>query len=165
QLFLKVAEQWEDFRIPAKIGSSKKRVSLSSTRWDNATVGWFVPSFNGVLDPDGKWFRPLETTQGRCPHGLYAHAPSSYTYSLGGKWQRLETRMGIQRGRREGSVIFVIKGDGKELFRSALVRLADGEVTVDLDVSGVQTLELVTETGNDGGNGDWGLWIAPSLVR
>ena len=62
-------------------------------------------------------------------------------------------------------MIFVIKGDGKELFRSALVRLADGEVPIDLEVSGVQTLELVTDTGSDGGGGDWGLWIAPSLVR
>jgi len=66
---------------------------------------------------------------------------------------------------RAGSVVFVVKGDGKELFRSPLIRLADGEVPVDVDLSGIQTLELVTEPGADGKSGDWGIWIAPILVR
>jgi hypothetical protein len=86
-------------------------------------------------------------------------------FSLGGKWKQLNARIGIQRGRRAGSVTFVVMGDGEELYHSSLIRLEDGEVRVGVDVSGVQTLELITEPGADGKDEDWGLWVAPALVR
>ncbi len=165
QLFLRISEQWKGFRIPAEIDRGETKIFLSSTRWDDAAVGWYVPSFNGVLEPDGKWFRPLESLQGKHQQGLYAHAPSHYTYTLGGKWARLKVRVAIQRGGNAGSVIFVIKGDGKELYRSSLIRFPDGEFPVDIDVSGIQTVELITEPGGDGTSGDWGIWISPTLLR
>ncbi|MDF7825640.1 NPCBM/NEW2 domain-containing protein [Pontiellaceae bacterium B12227] len=163
--FLQIAEQWENFSIPSQVDDGVKKMSLSSSRWEDASVGWHIPSFNGILDPDGKWFQPLETIRGKSRQGLYAHAPSNYTYCLGGKWKTLETKIGIQKGRKTGSVIFVVRGDGKELYRSPLTKLADGEVPVKVDLSGVQTLELVTEPGPDGKDADWGLWLAPTLIR
>jgi hypothetical protein len=165
RLFLSVAEQWQEFQIPAKLPANEKMTSLSSSRWDSANVGWYIPSFNGVMDTDGQWFRPLQSEKGNCPQGLYAHAPSSYVYTLAGKWKTFKSRIGIHRGRHVGSVVFVVKGDGKELFRSSLITLKDGEVPVEVDVSGAKKLELATEPGPDGTESDWGLWIAPSLLR
>ena len=53
---------------------------------------------------------------------------------------------------------------GKELFRSPPVR--DRKLrTLDVDVSGVRALELIVEDGGDGTHSDWGVWIAPRLVR
>ncbi|VGO11707.1 hypothetical protein PDESU_00253 [Pontiella desulfatans] len=164
RLFLGLTEQWEGFCAPVEVAAAEQAIGLSSCRWSAASVGWHVPSFNGVLDPDGKWFQPLASAKGKCPQGLYAHAPSSYAYALGGKWKSFESRMALHRG-HQGSVVFVVKGDGRELFRSSLLRLADGEADVRVNVSGIQTLELVTEPGPDGKDGDWGIWIAPSLLR
>lgn len=162
--FLSVAEQWKDFKVPSEIYSRTTKQSLSSTRWDTASVGWYIPSFNGVIDPKGKWFRQLRTQNGICPEGLYAHAPSNYTYDLGRRWKKLETRIGIHKG-KEGSVVFIIKGDGKELFRSPVITPADGEVPVEINIARVKTLELITDAGNNGTSSDWGIWIAPVLRR
>jgi len=63
-----------------------------------------------------------------------------------------------------GSVVFVVKGDGKELFRSDLIK--DNQVqNLDIDITGISKLELLTENGNDGANGDWGVWLEPTLQR
>ena len=36
---------------------------------------------------------------------------------------------------------------------------------LDVDVSGVRALELIVTDGGDGTHSDWGVWIAPRLVR
>jgi hypothetical protein len=64
---------------------------------------------------------------------------------------------GLARG-NAGSVVFVVRGDGEELFRSDTVK-DFGEHPVELDVSGVQSLELVAEDGGDGKNSDHACWF------
>ena len=58
----------------------------------------------------------------------------------------------------------MVRGDGKELFRSPVIKDHQSR-QVDVDVSGVGVLELVTEDGNDGANADWGVWLEPRLER
>ena len=61
-------------------------------------------------------------------------------------------------------MIFVLRGNGRELFRSE--RVIDHRLhSMDLDVSGINRLELMVEDAGDGGNSDWGVWIAPTLKR
>jgi len=141
-----------------------KELSLSSTRWESASVGWYIPSFNGVLDPEGEWLKPLVVSKKECSEGLYAHAPSLYKYSLDGLWKNLSVRHGLQDGHR-GSVVFAILLDGKEVYRSALTTLADGDISVDLDIADARMIEFVTEQGDDGGSSDWGIWLEPTLSR
>lgn len=58
----------------------------------------------------------------------------------------------------------MIKGDGKDLFRSpVIVDLKVHERTVDL--TGVRMLELFTEIGTDGGTNDWSVWLDPQRHR
>jgi len=95
--------------------------------------------------------------------GFYAHAPSSYVFNLGNHWKTFKSSYGLQDG-HEGSVVFVVRGDDKELFRSTLIsdrRLRQLEV----DVTGVQRLELIVEDGGNGIGHDWGVWIEPVLER
>ena len=62
---------------------------------------------------------------------------------------------GLQDG-HPGSVVFVVRGDDKELFRSPLVK--DRVLRkLDVDVRGVKLLELSVEDGGDGNHGDWGV--------
>lgn len=62
-----------------------------------------------------------------------------------------------------GSVVFVLKGDGKELYRSGTVRSGEAPRNVEADLKGVSLLELVVEPTDDGPSGDHALWIEPRI--
>lgn len=62
-----------------------------------------------------------------------------------------------------GTVCFVIKGDGKELYRSPVVRGKSSPVDIKVDISGVGILELETLPTEDGPSGDNALWIEPTI--
>ncbi len=96
-------------------------------------------------------------------HGLYAHAPSTYSWTLNAEWTGLSGRVGLANG-HPGSVVFEIRGDGSLLWRSPVVR--EGQLReFDVDVSGVSDLVFLTTDGGDGKNDDWALWLEPQLVR
>ncbi len=72
--------------------------------------------------------------------GIYAHAPARHEYDLGGKWQKLRGRVAMAAG-NDGSVQFELRGDGKELWKSKVIK-AEQSVTFDVDVKDVKKLEL-----------------------
>ena len=75
--------------------------------------------------------------------GLGVHASSSLTYSLGGNYNRFQSFIGIDdEVGSSGNVIFIVRADGNEIFRSGALTGASATQFVDLDVAGVQTLEL-----------------------
>lgn len=135
-------------------------VPISGAVFRSATTGWGRPLRDQVLmergEPcfiqvDGQFFE----------NGLFAHAPSKYELEIGGKYARFRTGYGLQDG-HEGSVVFVVRGDDRELFRSPLIR--DAKLRdIDVNVEGIRFLELLVETGDDGPSGDWGMWIEPRL--
>lgn len=61
-------------------------------------------------------------------------------------------------------VVFVIKTDGKEAYRSADIR-GPQKAEYDLDVTGVQTLELIVDKASARNGGNWALWLDPQLSR
>lgn len=62
-----------------------------------------------------------------------------------------------------GSVKIVVKGDGKELPAGGVVRGGESPMAIDLDLKGINTLELIAETTTDGPSGDNVLWIEPVI--
>lgn len=64
---------------------------------------------------------------------------------------------------RPGSVVFVVTGDDKELYRSPMVRGGEAPINIDVDLTGVEVLELKVENGGDGSTGDAVLWISPVI--
>lgn len=63
----------------------------------------------------------------------------------------------------KGTVCFVIKGDGKELYNSGVVKLGETPLPVDISLKGVNLLELLVEPTEDGASGDHALWIEPQI--
>lgn len=63
----------------------------------------------------------------------------------------------------KGSAVIIVKGDGKELYRSRVIRGGDKPADIDLDLKGVRMLELISEPTDDGPSGDYVLWISPSV--
>lgn len=62
-----------------------------------------------------------------------------------------------------GSVKIVVKGDGRELPAGGVVRGGESPMAIDLDLKGINTLELIAETTPDGPSGDNVLWIEPVI--
>ncbi|MBM3965468.1 MAG: alpha/beta fold hydrolase, partial [Planctomycetes bacterium] len=96
---------------PSEYDASHVWISEAASK--SAKVGWLRPMLNRLPEDPvaiciaGKTFA----------RGLYAHAPSNYTYDLGGMWGKLTGYAGLAET-HAGSVVFVITGDGKELWRS-----------------------------------------------
>ncbi len=137
-------------------------IPLSRLRATAEEVGWLRPARDRVPAEGGS--RCFLEVGGRfAESGFYAHAPSRYRFDLGGGWKRLRVAYGLQDG-HAGSVVFVVRGDGKELFRSPVVK-ESRQHALNLSLEGVHELELVTENAGDGASNDWGVWLSPVLER
>lgn len=64
----------------------------------------------------------------------------------------------------KGSVCFIIKGDGKELYNSGVVRSGDKPKEINLPLNGVRLLELSVTPTSDGPSGDNAVWIRPQII-
>ena len=139
---------------------------LSAVAWESAEVGWGRPArdqyYSGRGIADGVC---VEISGVFHPRALHAHAPARHVFDLGGNWKRFTAVGGLQLGVPDGgSGVFVVKGDGRELFRSLKLG-GTASVNVDVDVTGVRQLELLTESGKDGNGGCWTVWGSPRVSR
>lgn len=144
---------------PAAIPADADRWPLSRVEPALATVGWLEPAYDHLPRPDAL----IESAGRLFETGIYAHAPARHAYALDGRWQRLEGGCGLptQSG---GSVVFSIRADGREVFRSR--RLGPGQMDrFEIDLTDIDELELVTDDAGDGKAADWGVWLAPMLGR
>jgi hypothetical protein len=101
--------------------------------------------------------------------GIGIHAPFSWKLPLAGKATQFKALVGVQdapgRTDKPGSVEFIVRGDGKELFRSGLMRGGMAAKKVEVPLAGVKELELVTTDGDDGNTSDHGDWIDAVIVH
>ncbi len=147
---------------PADVPLRQNSVGLTDLEFREESVGWRRPTRDQVpVENGGMCF--LEIGDQFHPRGLYAHAPSRYVVQTGKAWKHFTTCYGLQKG-HPGSVVFVIRGDNRELFRSG--KIGDEKPrSLDIDISGVDLLELAVENAGDGNAADWGVWLAPTLNR
>lgn len=151
------------YPAPSTLFAGMKSAFLSDLEWKSAEVGYGKAFRNRAMVEDKSDFPFLRTSEGKIyQKGIFAHAPSRLVFDLGGKWKTFSALGALQRG--GNSVVFVVKGDGRELFRSPLIQGEDS-AQVKLNISGVKTLELISEDGGDGIGSDWSLWLDPQIAR
>lgn len=91
--------------------------------------------------------------------GLGVHAASQVSVNLGGTCSRFTAVVGIDDAvGNEGSAVFVVRGDGEELFASEPLTGGGSTADVDVEVTGVQRLDLVVRDGGDGRGNDHADW-------
>ena len=146
-------------KVDPASGTPGAELSLSSCQPTTARVGWGGPQLNRLPVPPFL----LEAGGELFERGIYAHAPSTYQYALGGKWTSLKGKVAVSSG-KPGTVQFEIRGDDQVLWRSETVR--DGSVIpFSVKVTDVNELTLNVHPTNDGMSSDWGLWLDPVLER
>jgi Putative peptidase family./NPCBM/NEW2 domain. len=150
---------------PADAPSTVKKLPLGDARAQSAEVGWLKPAQNRVPTNDNVP-SPLLDSGKIYATGLYAHSPSRYEFHLGGKWETLHGEAGIHSLHQAyaAGVVFVIKTDGKEVFRSPVIR-GSSKARYDLNISGAKSLELIVEKATDRNSNNWSLWLDPTLFR
>jgi hypothetical protein len=150
---------------PAAVPPAVTEVALGDCQAEAAKVGWLSPAANRI--PLNKEIEsPLLDSGEVYATGLFAHSPSDYVFELGGKWKTLRGEAGLHTAFQPYAfgVVFVLKADGQEVFRSAIIR-GSQKARYNVDVRGVKTLELLVDKAADGNGGNWGLWLDPVLNR
>jgi hypothetical protein len=162
---LEAALENEPKPAPGDVPPEVTKLPLGDGRPELAEVGWLKPAANRI-PLNGQIESPLLDSGKIYATGLFAHAPSRYVYDLGGKWKTLRGEAGLHTAFQPYAlgIVFVIKTDGKEVFRSSIIRGAK-QVRYDIDVTGVKTLELLVDKAYDQNGGNWGLWLEPTLFR
>ncbi|GAA2387641.1 hypothetical protein GCM10010404_50800 [Nonomuraea africana] len=98
--------------------------------------------------------------------GLAPHAASEVTYYLGRGCTRFSADVGVDDGsRNRGTVTFHVLGDGREeLAATGVIKGGERATSLDVDVSGVLALTLVTGIGPDNNNNDHSVWGAARIA-
>lgn len=103
---------------------------------------------------------PLRVGNENTDRGVGVHAPSTATVLLDGSAARFTARVGVDAGSdAAGSVEFLVLGDGRELWRSGVMKKGDEARPVDVPLAGLRTLALQVTDGGDGIAGDHADWL------
>jgi alpha-galactosidase len=91
------------------------------------------------------------------------HAASDLTVNLGGACKRFTAIAGVddEATFSAASVVFSVVADGVTLYTSPTVTLASGPVTIDLNVTGRNTLHLLVGDAGNGNSYDHADWADP----
>jgi hypothetical protein len=139
---------------------------LSDAAWTDAKVGWGQVARNYFWFDQGIQNGIFLTLGGRFyDKGLYAHSAARYAFALNGKWKTFTATIGLRDGAHiEGSAIFTVRGDGRELYRSRMLRVGE-QAEVRVDIAQVKELELLTEGGEGHNHNSWAIWAEPKVQR
>lgn len=98
--------------------------------------------------------------------GLTIHSKATLTWDLGGGYLRLLAVVGISDALgSEGDCDVLITGDGRELWRRPGIRGGQAPIPLSLDVSGVNRLAILVDTGARHDIGDHLVLADAGLVR
>lgn len=139
---------------------------LSDMEWKSAFCGWGPVerdmNVGGKKPNDGK---PITLNNVVYSKGLGTNPdtgrPSEIVYDLDGKYSRFTAIVGIDDNagtEGQGSVVFEVYCDGEKRWESGIMKCKDEAQSIDLDITGVNELNLtVTDGGDTAGydNADW----------
>ena len=105
---------------------------------------------------------PLRIGSKTFTRGLGMHANSLTVIELGKGCKSFKCQVGADLNdptrAAGGSVVFVVKTDGKERFRSKILKPGDEPLAVSVDLNGARKLELITDVSINGFTGDHADW-------
>jgi uncharacterized protein YsxB (DUF464 family) len=138
------------------IGSESNRL-LQSVRPNKWSQDWGEPNMGKTVENN-----TIRIGKRIFEFGIGAHANSNLVWNLNGAYKKFHSYIGLDDEAIGGNgAIWVVKGDGKELYRSRV--LVSHEIdSLSIDISGVNVLELETlDNGNkDYDHTNWaGAWL------
>ncbi len=165
-----VRSVWQDSRASEKEATLRftlkpllpNEVFLSELEPLYATADWGTVQMNRSVS--GK---KISIAGNQFDHGIGTHANSVIDFDVNGLYDNFTAVVGIDdgNGSNKGSVEFFVYGDGKELWRSSVLRKSDGAKHVSVNLKDVQHLVLRVSDGGDGINYDHADWAEAKLSK
>jgi hypothetical protein len=98
--------------------------------------------------------------------GIGAHANSTISYNLGGRFSKFITDFGIDtEAGDQNKAIFIIQGDGRKLYTSKPKGKFDLPESISVSIKNVNKLTLIIKTEGTSNNGLHADWLNPVLIR
>ena len=122
----------------------------------SAVQGWGDPHKNKSVEN-----HPLTIGGKEFKRGFGTHAESLLHLNLGGDAQNFSASVGVDdevNKNPAASVEFIVIGDGKELWKSGVMRAGDAAKACAVNVSGVKALTLKVGDADDGNSFDHADW-------
>jgi hypothetical protein len=110
------------------------------------------------------WEKPMTIGSRHFRRGLGTHADARIVYDVAAQYRRFQSWVGAD-GASHASITFEVWADGKKLWSSGLMTRESAAKQVDIDVTGVKTLELVVGHGPDDIMSDHANWAEARLLR
>lgn len=122
--------------------------------------GWGTPQVNRSIRE-----QPLAIAGQRFARGIGTHANSTYRLSLNGGTERFLARVGVDDAAGgPATVAFQVIADGKRVFSSGVMKPGQAAKTVDVDLRGVKSLQLLVGDAGDGVNFDHADWADAQFI-
>jgi alpha-galactosidase len=140
------------FALPAH---ASETVSIGSLDLGKVQQGWGQPQADKSVDEN-----PLSICDKKFEHGLGTHAISSLYIDLKGGAERFTAFVGVDDETRpnQGSVVFRLSGDGRELWKSKTIETGQNPEKVDVNLKGIKILLLSVGDAGDGIEFDHADW-------
>ncbi len=152
----------------------ERSVYLSDLNWQSATTG--DSTWNGGMPAkdiawEGKPMAVPNAAGGAetFAKGIGTHADSDIVYDLsGGDYKTLSAKIGVSYEKYDHNdapeLIFIVKGDGTELYRSDVISSTTPYKTINVPIEGVQTLTLQVKTNKGNVWSAHGNWADAKLL-
>lgn len=103
----------------------------------------------------------------RYPWGIGVHADSELSFAVDGRFNEFRADVGLAASEnKRGSVVFIVEGDGREIYRSKVVTHAEQDpIEVKAPIKGVKSLTLKVQHADNLDLGDAANWCAARVLR
>ena len=139
--------------------SGEHEVYLSDMVWINEQNGWGPVERDQAIGQqernDGTTISMDGSTYSK---GLGVHSESRMKFFLGKDYSRFTSTIGLDDQNANGSVEFLVLGDGTELYNSGLINTKPDIRDITVNVAEINILELVVTDGGDGITQDVANW-------
>ena len=136
-------------------------LSLTQLEPRHSTGRWRGFELDEMLSP-----APLSLGGKPYEHGLSSFAGSEVEYDLKGLYDTFSALAGLDASDTDNSSAeFIVLGDGKELWRSGVLKKSDEPKTVQLGITGVHKLVLRTTGADERSRRAQVDWVEPRLTR
>lgn len=141
-------------------------LSDSRERIYDSQQSWGVLGFDIASHVSGQAPPPIKIKDKEYAKGIGTHASSEIVIGPDGEYESFEAEAGAQwQEGTEGSVVFHVVVDGKELFKSGVMRRDDPAVPVRIPVKGAMELKLLVDDAGNGIACDGANWAEARLIR
>lgn len=166
QVTYEITSEGTSKAITSKVEVVSKSDYLSDIKESSAKVGW--GSFRKDKSPVGNTITLYNEGQAiNFKKGLGAHAASEVIYDIENKgYTTFKAYAGIdgEVGLNRGSATFEVYADGVKVYDSGTVKAGDDYKVVNIDVSGVKQLKLITTEAGNGRDKDNTVWADAKLT-